>query len=59
MATDAGPIRPTLDGAVITLQMTPPLDERPPLRSTSRAVFRVLYHRVPVCLMRHLPERRG
>jgi diaminopimelate epimerase len=32
MATDAGPIRATLDGAVITLQMTPPVDERPPLR---------------------------
>jgi diaminopimelate epimerase len=32
MATDAGPIRAAIDGAVITLQMTPPIDERPPLR---------------------------
>jgi diaminopimelate epimerase len=32
MATDAGPIRAALDGAVITLQMTPPADERVPLR---------------------------
>jgi diaminopimelate epimerase len=28
MATDAGPIRATIDGAIITLQMTPPVDER-------------------------------
>jgi diaminopimelate epimerase len=32
MATDAGPIRAAIEGAVITLQMTPPVDERPPLR---------------------------
>jgi diaminopimelate epimerase len=32
MATDAGPIRAAIDGAVITLQMTPPIDERPPVR---------------------------
>jgi diaminopimelate epimerase len=32
MATDAGPIRAAIDGSVITLQMTPPVDERPPLR---------------------------
>jgi diaminopimelate epimerase len=32
MATDAGPIRAVIDGAVITLQMTPPIDERPPVR---------------------------
>jgi diaminopimelate epimerase len=32
MATDAGPIRAALEGATITLQMTPPVDERPPLR---------------------------
>jgi diaminopimelate epimerase len=31
MATDAGPIKAALDGATITLQMTPPIDERPPL----------------------------
>jgi len=31
MATDAGPIRAALEGAVITLQMTPPVDERPPI----------------------------
>jgi diaminopimelate epimerase len=32
MTTDAGPIRAEIDGTVITLHMTPPLDERPPLR---------------------------
>jgi len=32
MATDAGPIRAAIEGAAITLEMTPPLDERPPLR---------------------------
>ena len=32
MATDAGPIRAALEGAVITLQMTPPVEERPPLQ---------------------------
>jgi diaminopimelate epimerase len=32
MATDAGPIQAAIDGAIITLQMTPPVDERPPLR---------------------------
>jgi len=32
MATDAGPIRAAIDGAVITLQMTPPTDERPTLQ---------------------------
>jgi len=32
MATDAGPIRAAIAGGVITLQMTPPVDERPPLR---------------------------
>ncbi|MDQ7250994.1 diaminopimelate epimerase [Dongia sedimenti] len=32
MATDAGPIRAAIDGSAITLQMTPPMDERPPLR---------------------------
>jgi diaminopimelate epimerase len=32
MATDAGPIGAALDGAIITLQMTPPVDERPPQR---------------------------
>lgn len=32
MATDAGPIRAAIDGVVITLQMTPPVDERPPLQ---------------------------
>jgi diaminopimelate epimerase len=32
MATDAGPIRAAIDGSVITLQMTPPIGERPPLR---------------------------
>jgi len=31
MATDAGPIRAALAGNFITLQMTPPLDERPPV----------------------------
>lgn len=31
MATDAGPIRAAIDGATITLRMTPPVDERPPL----------------------------
>ncbi|WP_395021097.1 diaminopimelate epimerase [Dongia sp.] len=31
MATDAGPIRATLEGAIVTLQMTPPVDERAPL----------------------------
>jgi diaminopimelate epimerase len=31
MATDAGPIRAAIDGAVITLQMTPPVDERAPV----------------------------
>jgi diaminopimelate epimerase len=30
MATDAGPIRAALEGAVVTLRMTPPVDERPP-----------------------------
>jgi diaminopimelate epimerase len=32
MATDAGAIRAAIDGAVITLQMTPPTGERAPLR---------------------------
>lgn len=32
MATDAGPIKAALDGAIITLQMTPPVDECPPLQ---------------------------
>ena len=31
MTTDAGPISATLTGTFITLQMTPPIDERPPL----------------------------
>jgi diaminopimelate epimerase len=31
MATDAGPIRAALAGNIITLQMTPPIDERAPL----------------------------
>ena len=31
MATDAGPIRAAIEGAVITLQMTPPEGERPPI----------------------------
>src|SRR5262245_51007074 len=30
MATDAGSIRAAIAGATITLEMTPPLDERPP-----------------------------
>jgi diaminopimelate epimerase len=32
MATDAGPIRAAIDASVITLQMTPPIAERPPFR---------------------------
>lgn len=32
MATDAGPIRAAIDGTIVSLQMTPPVDERPPLR---------------------------
>ena len=32
MATEAGPIRAALEGAVITLHMPPPVDERPLLR---------------------------
>jgi diaminopimelate epimerase len=32
MATDAGPIRAAIDGTIVTLQMTPPVDERVPLR---------------------------
>jgi diaminopimelate epimerase len=31
MATDAGPIAATIDGSVISLRMTPPVDERRPL----------------------------
>jgi diaminopimelate epimerase len=32
MATDAGPIRAALNGVSVTLQMTPPVDERLPIR---------------------------
>jgi diaminopimelate epimerase len=32
MATDAGPIRAAIDGTIVRLQMTPPVDERPPVR---------------------------
>ena len=32
MATDAGPIRAAIEGAFVTLQMTPPVGERPPLQ---------------------------
>jgi diaminopimelate epimerase len=32
MTTDAGPIHAAIDGTIVTLQMTPPVDERPRLR---------------------------
>jgi diaminopimelate epimerase len=32
MATDAGPIRAAIDGTMVTLQMTPPVNELAPLR---------------------------
>ncbi len=56
MATDAGPIRAAIDGAVITLQMTPPVDERPPfeLEIAGRS-FECFAHRYRRAAYRDLP----